>query len=165
MKKLILAGGLLCAILLSFGKAHAATPLDQAGQNAQGPYWNTTLLASSAPASSFNATIIFPALTKSSGGQTINARNCLTRLVLQMSVGTTFYLLDGGTTDYVIYGFGLGTSGTNTLNLAEDHLGPLCGTAGNTMTLSMPAPGANTPDNVINAEGYTFAGYTNNAAQ
>jgi len=144
----------------------AGTALDQAGQNNQGPYTNTSIFTSSNPTSGGAATITLTTTTKNSSGQTINCRNCLTRIILQMSVGTTFYLIDGaatvGTTNYVVYGAGLGASGTNTLNIVEDHLGPLC-SSGPNMTLTMPAPSVNTVNNVINIEGYTYCGYANNS--
>lgn len=159
MKKILLTLG----ALLAGAQLYAATPLEQAGQVNQGPYSNTTIIGSSAPASGSAGTIIFPVVTKTSGGQTIQCRNCLTRVMMQLSVGTTFYLLDGGTTDYVVYGIGLGASGTNTHILSENSIEPLCGTYNNSMTLSIPAPGTATANNVINAEGYTFCGYANNS--
>jgi hypothetical protein len=153
MKRIIV----LCGMLLVGGVLHAGTPLDQGAQTYAGPYSNTTLLGNS------TGFFTLPAVSKSSGGTTYSGRNCLTRIIAQLSTSSTFYLLDGNTTSYVIYGQGLGSSGVNTLNVSEDHLGPLCGTAGNTMTLNL-AP-ASTSGNVVDYEGFTYVAPFVNAGQ
>lgn len=167
MKKLLGAMLFLGAFAIF---AHAGTPIDQAGQVNQGPYSNTTLWASTQAASNAQSWITFPAITKVSGSTSYNGRNCLTKFVVGMSTSTTFYIIDGGLTDsatnYVLKGVALGASGFNVLRESEDHLGPLCGTAGNALTLILTAGGTTTSgSNTISAEGFTFFPYGANSGQ
>lgn len=154
MKKLLVA----CAMLFFVGKLHAAVPTDQitTGNAIQ----NTTIWGSSVAVSGGAAQLVFPATTKTVGSSTINGRNCLTNLTVQLSVNSTFYIIDGGVTssatNYVLFGTGLGTSGTQTRDVTRDHLGPICGSAGNALTVLIPAPGVATVNNQISAEGYTY---------
>lgn len=152
MKKIIIA----CGMLLLGGVLRAAVPLDQNPQNPQEANWNTTLLGNS------TGFLTLPALSKVSGSTTYSGRNCITNLILQMTTAATFYLLDGNTTSYVIYGAGLGATGPATLSVNRDRLGPICGTAGNTMSINMQP--ASTGVDVANYEGYTWFS-AGNAAQ
>lgn len=126
--------------------------------------WNTSLAGSSAPVAGSPATVVFPifqtTVTFNSGltTSTYTARNCITDITVTLSNASTFYILDGGTTDYAIYGSAIiDFSGATTGEWSKhwDHLGPFCGTAGNSLTLSIPAPAPNTATNAINADGYT----------
>jgi hypothetical protein len=114
----------------------------------------TTLTVSKAPG------------TVSNGGANITCRNCFTRFLIQESTQVVTTILDGGTTDYVISGIGLGTTGVSTLSLPEDHLGPVCFTAGNTTTIIMTPSGGGEVENTaplsVTAEGYTQCGGVNN---
>jgi hypothetical protein len=156
MKKLLV----MVSMLFLGALARAGVPIDQSPTNYQGPYWDSTLYISSVAASGQSLVSTFTAVTKGQSGYTASARICLTKLILQMTTGTTFYLIDGsltaGTTIQTIFGAGLGSSGTNTLVLTEDHLGPLCGTAGNALTLNMPAPSSATVNNLYDAEGFVY---------
>lgn len=144
MKKIIIA----CGMLLLGGILHAAVPLDQNPQTPQEANWNTTLLGNS------TGTLTLPALSKVSGSTTFSGRNCLTNIILQMTTSATFYLLDGNTTSYVIYGSAVGAQTSNTMQINREHFGPICGTSGNTMTLNMQP--ASTGVDVANYEGYTW---------
>lgn len=160
MKKLLLSFTLAIGL---FAVIHAATPLDQPYLGQAGPYSNTTLFISTLGVSGASILNTFPSITKTQGGTTYSGRNCVTNMILQLSFGSTFYALDGGTTIYTIAGNALGSTTTSTaagytttLQITRDHLGPICGAAGNTMTFSVPAPSIATPNNAINIEGYTY---------
>ena len=82
-----------------------------------------------------------------------------------MSTPSIFTVYDGTTTAsptaFSIQGIGLGASGSNTLNLAEDHLGPLCMTNGNGVLITLStgtSAGGSGILNTFNYEGYTTAG-------
>jgi hypothetical protein len=182
MKKLILTIGIFSGLFLITGIAKAGLPMDQMTQNrtinipgsgtaSPTSYtypgtanWNTSINGSSAPASGSAASIVFgvnqTTFTTNSGVtiSTYIARNCITDVTATLSSGSTFFILDGGTTDYVVYGAAIiDFSGATSAEWSKhwDHLGPLCGTAGNTMTLSIPAPNVATTLNAISADGYT----------
>ena len=172
MKKLVSVAVMLWMGLASL--SYAGIPIAQPYQGS-GPYWDATIKGSTNPTSGTPAFVVLPTLSKVSGSTTYSGRNCLTRLVLQLSYGSTFYLLDSGTTIYQIEGSGIGTSTTSlatgqafpgnvgTFNLSWGELGPYCGTAGSSMTLGIPAPAQATPSNIINYEGFTFYPYSANS--
>lgn len=144
MKKILMA----CGMLFLSGILRAAVPLDQNPQTPQEANWNTFILG--------NSTGVFtlPAVTKTSGSTVFPGRNCINGLILQMTTSATFYLLDGNTTSYVVYGGGLGATGPTTLQVVRDRFGPICGTPGNTMTLNMQP--ASTGIDIADFEGYTW---------
>lgn len=145
MKKILIMFG----ALLVTGALHAAIPLDQNPQANQEAYYDTPLLGNS---TGF-LTIAAPT-AKIVGSTSYNGKNCLTRLIVQMTTSATFYLLDGNTTAYILYGQAFGATGPNTLNIAQQHLEPICATSGNAMTLNMTP--ASTGVNVANYEGYIW---------
>ena len=165
MKKLLLTSGLFCGLLFAVGTARATTPLDQ-GANLQGAYSNTSIWVSSTSATNATATITLSSVPFNSGGGSFPGRNCITDFHVEMSTASIFYILDGGTTDY--YGYGANNvpwSGAtaSVLNKHLDHLGPVCGTGGNAMTIKIPNVTLTTAGtNVIEVEGYTFIGYQAN---
>ena len=169
MKKILASIGFAFLLLGALSVVKAGTPLDQGMLQFQGPYSNSNIYVSTIVASGVAAnTNSFPALSaKNTGGP--SGRNCITKEILQLSVGTTFYLIDGalngGTTIQTILGSDLAASGSNTLVLSEDHLGPLCGTAGNAMYFFVPAPAAATVTNSFSIEGYTYYAPFQNSGQ
>lgn len=183
MKKLVLLVGLFGSLFFLSSKVNAGTPMEQLLINrtsysvpastsftsvaTQYPItgnWNT-VISSYALGSSGAPTIISLPVVQSTisfnfgvTNSTYQARNCITDLSVQLSAGSTFYLLDGNTTSYYIYGgANLAFSGATGSIWTKhwDHLGPWCGTAGSVTTLQIPAPGAATTLNAINADGYT----------
>ena len=144
MKKIIM----VCGLLMLGGTLHAALPLDQNPQTPQEANWNTPLLGNS------TGFLTLGAISKASGSQVYTGKNCITNLIVSLATTATFYLLDGNTTSYVIYGAALGSSGTSTIQVNRDRLGPLCGTSGNSMTLNVQP--ASTAQDVVNYEGYTW---------
>lgn len=183
MKKLIAGLLVLTGLFFIVSKINAAQPLDQMGQSrtvytpqasSTNPptsavlpaanSWNAPIAGSSNPASGSATSIVLPVVQTTmtfNGGvsnSTFTAKNCITDLSVSLSSGSTFYLLDGGTTAYVILGAAnLPFSGATTSIWTKhwDHTGPWCGTAGNTVTLSIPAPAVATGNNAINVEGYS----------
>lgn len=194
MKKVLSVIGLMGTLFFFVGKINAGVPMEQiqnghtvqivpANSTSQPSptfippmsYWNTSISVSSAVASGSAASIVLPVVQTTmtfTAGATIStytARNCITDVSVNLSSGSTFYLLDGNTTSYVVSGLAnIAFSGATASVWTKhwDHLGPWCGTAGNTTTLSIPAPGTATTVNSINADGYTvitgLAGIYNN---
>jgi hypothetical protein len=162
MKRLLAVFGLL------FGLAtlsHAGTP-QETFYSGQPSLSGTTILTSSASTTdlaSLTLTIATPTVLNSGGGS-YNGRNCFTKFVIQMSTGAIFAVADNGTTVMTVYGAGLGTSGSNTLSLPEDHLGPLCTASGDktVFTITGGSTASPTPQ-AIDVEGYTTYGGTNNS--
>lgn len=188
MRKILVSIGLLSLFFLC-GKANAALPQDQltGGRTVLVPplssnqtnttppvpqyyyvssYYNTSLIQSTVAASGAAASIVFPVVqstwTTNAGvsNSTITARNCITDLFIGLTVGGTFYMLDGGTTDYYIPGATLSSTTTAGTPVSWtkhwDSKAPWCGTAGNTLTLSIPAPTTATVLDTISADGYTI---------
>ncbi len=132
--------------------------------------WNTQISVSSSTPSGAGAVFVVIPVAQSTmtfnGGvsnSTYTARNCLTDISIVISSSSTFYVLDGNTTSYAIPGAGLqpySNAPSVNWNKHWDHTGPLCGTAGNTMTLSIAGTGGSGP-NAVSADGYTlFTGLT-----
>jgi len=193
MKKSLMAVGLLFGLLFTVGKSYAGIPLTK-DAGLDGTYghainFNLGVYGSTNPASSTSGSIVFAVVqatyqvsnnggTSSTNGgtngvsvATVTARTCLDYIEASLSTGTTIYILDGGTTDYTIYGSNLILYSGQTAveykhvwNAGE----PFCGTTGNTLTISIPAPTVNTATNAVNVEGYTIfsgAGQTYNSGQ
>ena len=81
-----------------------------------------------------------------------------------MATSTVVTIADNNTTVWTIYGSGLGTTGTNTLSLPEDHLGPFCTATGDRTVFTLTGAGLITTNaQAINVEGYTTYGGTNNS--
>lgn len=157
MKKVLAVFGLL------FGMAclsHAGTPQENGQMPFQAaPYSGNTILASSASTTSAPASIVLTVSTPTvinSGGGTYTGRNCFTKILVQMSTNTVLTVADANTTKWTIYGTGIGTTGTNTLSLPEDHLGPLCTAAGDQTVFTL----TNTNGQAGNAESVNVEGYT-----
>ena len=144
MKKIFIA----CGMLFLSGFLHAAIPLDQNPQTPQEANWNTPLLGNS------TGFLTLASVSKASGSSTYLGKNCITNLIVSLATNATFYLLDGNTTSYYIYGGALGSSGTNTIQISRDALRPICGTSGNSMTLNVQP--ASTGEDVVDYEGYTW---------
>lgn len=158
------------ALLLGMASlSHAGTPRETFFQN-QFPMSNSSIVISTYTGSGAVQT----SLSMSQAPGSVNGsscRNCFTRFYVQMSTNVVLNVVDGlsaGTTVYLINGVGLGASGVNSLNLAEDHLGPLCLTAGNTTVFNavatVPFVGTASPV-AVNVEGYTDCGGSNNKGQ
>ena len=134
MKKYLAVLGLL------FGFAaisYAGTPQENLYMG-QAPLSGSSIIASSATVLGNNTiTLVVSTPTAiNSGGSTFNGRNCFTRFVLQVATSTVVTIADNNTTVWTIYGSGLGTTGTNTLSLPEDHLGPFCTATGDRTVLT-----------------------------
>ena len=163
MKRLIAVFGLL------FGMAaisHAGIPQETYFMG-QGPLSNTTVQGSTWTATSPNVTLVSPTCTY--GSSSYAGRICLTKEVVQLSTAAVFYALDAGTTVQYVQGFALSGSttatGSNTLSLPRDHLGPICFGAGDSVQLSVVGTAVSTLNNVINWEGYTACGEVSNKGQ
>lgn len=165
MKKALAVIGML----FGFGAiALAGTPQENGTspfQNA--PFSGTTILASSAATTSVPASLSLTVSTPTvinSGGGTYTGRNCFTRILVQMSTNTVLTILDNATTKWTIYGAGLGTTGTSTLSLPEDHLGPYCTAAGDQTVFTLTnTNGISANPESVNVEGYTTYGGTLNS--
>lgn len=162
MKKVLSLFGLLFAMGTL---AYAGTPQESYFQN-QAPLSNVTILASSATTvgtATLTLTVSTPTVINS-GGSSYNGRNCFTRFVVQLSTYSVLTVADNLTTKWTLYGAGLGTTGTNTLSLPEDHLGPWCTSAGNQSVFTITPTGglAINPQSIM-VEGYTTYGGTNNS--
>lgn len=170
MKRLLGMIGLLGLMVGITGLLHAGSVQDVAlpGSGAvkvhsliQG---SSTTVASAAPTS----LAVTAATAFNSAGQSFNYQNCFTKFVVQMSTQSSFTVYDGPvvTTNAVlnVYGGFLGTGVGNTISLPEDHLGPLCLTAGNTTNLAISTNSvvqgatSSSAGNTINYEGYTTCG-------
>lgn len=146
--------------------SHAGTPQENGQYPFQAAsYSASTILASSASTTSAGASIALTVSTPTvfnSGGLSQNGRNCFTRIFVQMSTSTVLTVADNLTTKWTIYGSGLGTTGVSTLSLPEDHLGPLCTSAGNQTVFTLTnTAGLPTNAEAVNVEGYTTYGGTN----
>ena len=163
MKKLLGIIGLVFGLSV-FG--HAGTPMETYFLG-QAPLSGTTVIGSTASTvgtATLTVTLSTPTSTIGQSGTVINCRNCFTKFVVQMSTVSAFTIKDNNTTAWTVYGAGIGTTGTNTLVLSEDHLGPFCGTAGNQTSLILtPTNGLPANGQSINYEGYTQCGGTSNA--
>ena len=165
MKKYLAVLGLLFGLA---SLSHAGTPTDPV-YPLQSPISNTSIYGSTWTTT--GSTITIAATTFNSAGTSYSCRNCFTKFVVQLSTNSIFTVYDGTTTTAAtvehIEGFALAGStsagGSYTLSLPEDHLGPLCTTAGNITYLTIGSAGALTgSNNTINYEGYTNCGGTNN---
>lgn len=144
MKKLLMSSALLVGV---WAVVHAGLPLDQNSVNNQEAFWDTPLQAVS------TGTVVLPVITKYSGGTTYSGRYCFTNLTIELTSASTFYLLDGGTTAYAIYGAGMATN-PGIIQVNRERLGPLCTTAGNTATISVLP--VNTLNDLVGYEGYSW---------
>jgi hypothetical protein len=169
MKKVLVVFGMLFGLV---AVSHAGIPVEAYYQG-QPPLSNTSIVISTFTplgANNVQSTINVSKApgTFNNGGASISCRNCFTRFLIQESTNVVTTILDGPTTSYVISGVALGASGDNTISMPEDHLGPVCFTAGLTTTIIM-TPNANagsiesTAPLSVTAEGYTQCGGTNNA--
>lgn len=164
MKRLIAA---FVLVLTMAGLSHAGTPQENGGGPIlqAGPYSGATILTSSASAnSSGNLTLAVATPTViNSGGGSYTGRNCFTKFVIQVSTVAVVTIKDNNTTVWTIYGSALGTTGSNTLTLPEDHLGPFC-TAANDQTqfVITNTAGLSVNPQAIDVEGYTTYGSTLN---
>lgn len=157
MKKLLSLSGLL---LLLGGVSYAGVPRETFFMG-QPPLSHTTIQGSSTTASgTANLTLAVAPLTVNGN----SCRTCLTKYIVQLASTTVFNVLDAGTTIQIIDGADLGATGPNTYSALEDHLGPLCIAAGDTLTMNTQntATGGSL-HTTINYEGYTWCGGTNNA--
>ena len=166
MKRLLAVFGLLLGFIAI---GHAGTPQENGQVPFQSaPFSGATILTSSATsiiASGLTLNVSTPSVINS-GGQAINGRNCFTKFVLQIATYSVVTVADNNTTVMTIYGSGIGTTGINTLTLSEDHLGPLCTAAGDRTVFTLTnngAPALAGNSQVINVEGYTTYGGTNNS--
>lgn len=163
MRKLLAVVGLLFGVV---SLSRAGTPQENYYQG-QAPLSGATILASTASTTSAGASIALTVSTPTainSGGSTYTGRNCFTRILVQMSTSTVLTIADGTTTKWTIYGAGLGTTGTSTLSLPEDHLGPFCTAAGDQTLFTLTnTAGLSTNPESVNVEGYTTYGGTQNA--
>lgn len=161
MKKWLGLFGLLLGLS---AVSYAGTPQENLYMG-QAPLSGSTILASSATTvgtATLTLTVSTPTAINSGGG-TYNGRNCFTRFVVQMATTTVLTIADNNTTVWTINGAGLGTTGTNTLSLPEDHLGPFCTAAGDKTVFTLTPTGGNAGNpTTINVEGYTTFGGTNN---
>lgn len=168
MKSLLKVMAILGCIAGIASISHAGTPQENGQVPFQtAPFSGTTIIASSASASSAGASISLTVSTPTainSGGGTYTGRNCFTRIVVQMSSSTVLTIADTNTTKWTIYGSGLGTSGSSTLSLPEDHLGPWCTAAGDQTLFTLTNTGglSSNPE-VVDVEGYTTYGGTLNS--
>lgn len=157
MKKWLLS---LMLFLGAVSLSYAGTPKDQNPNSWYNFQHGNAVIGSSFTAAGIN-NFALPAPGTSQGQ---NCQTCLTKLILQLSGSATAYLLESGTTDYVILGQGLsvGSSSTvNTLSLPEDHLGPLCAQNGNTFSVNiLPTSGANPA--AVDFEGFVDCGGSRN---
>lgn len=164
MKKLLAGFGLLGALFACAGVSHAGTPAEAFYQG-QAPLSGTTILGSTAATvSNVNLVVTVSTPTSTIGSGTTSCRNCFTRFFVQVATTAVVSLADGPTTKWTIYGTALGTTGTNSLSIPEDHLGPWCTSTGNATVISVVntlGNGAN--PQVVNYEGYTQCGGTANA--
>lgn len=164
MKKVLAVVGLLFGLATM---SHAGAPQETLFQS-QPPLSNATILASTASTvgtATLTLTISTPTAINS-GGSTFNGRNCFTRFLLQVSTASVVTIADNLTTKWTIYGAGFGTTGTNTRDLVEDHLGPFCTSTGNQTVITVtPTNGFAVNAQAINVEGYTTYGGTNNSGQ
>lgn len=164
MKKLLAVMGLLFGLIVT---SHAGTPQE----NGQVPFQTasfsgSTILTSSATTvgtATLTLTVSTPTAINSGGG-VYTGRNCFTKFVVQMSTMAVLTVADGNNTVWTINGAGLGTTGTNTMSLPEDHLGPFCTAAGDRTVFTItPTSAIATNPSTINVEGYTTYGGTLNS--
>lgn len=161
MKKVLATFSLLLGFV---SLSHAGTPQENYYQG-QAPLSGATILASTSSASSvgtFTLTVSTPT-SINSGGSTYTGRNCFTRFVVQVPSTTVISMKDNSNTVWTLYGVGIGASGVNTLQIAEDHLGPWCTAAGDQSVFTLVnTGGSSTVPLSFNVEGYTTYGGTQN---
>jgi hypothetical protein len=157
MRKLLALFGLI-GFIASTG--FAATIKDQAPIGGYNYMHGNALIGSSMTVSGINM-FALPAPGTSQGQ---SCQTCLTRMILQLTQASTAYILENGTTDYIILGGGLGANtgaAPNTISLPEERLGPLCFQNGNTATVNiLPITGSNPA--TVNYEGYVDCGGSRN---
>lgn len=154
MKKLLAGIGLFgIALLGAVTMSRAGTPVDTYFSG-QFPFSNTTVVGSTQ--TTVGTANLRISIAPTTGSQGSACRTCFTKFFVQIPTTTILNVLDAATTSYVIDGAGIGTTGTNTVQVNEDHLGPLCLTAGNTVTLNSVA----TSGNAINHQSFSWEGYT-----
>lgn len=160
MKKLFGSIGLL-GLLIGFASVgQAGTPQDSF-YSGQAPFSNTSIVGSTGTANATSALSVTLAPGSVNGA---SCRNCFTKFFVQIPTTTIINIVDGtssGTTVYAVDGLGLGASGVNSVQLTEDHLGPLCTTAGNSTVINVSSAGT-LVHQMVNYEGYTACGGTNN---
>lgn len=159
MKKIVALVGLLLGLS---SVSYAGTPMETyfSGQSGLS---NTTVIGSTASTVGTANLVAAIAPVAGAGAASSTCRVCLTKFLVQIETMTVVSILDGATTGYTILGAGLGTTGTNTLALPEDHLGPYCASAGNTLTInSITTNGITANPQAISYEGYTNCGGTAN---
>lgn len=146
---------------------HAGTPQENGQVPSQTASFSGTTILTSSATTSGTATVTLTVSTPTvinSGGGTYNGRNCFTRFVVQMATTTVLTIADNATTVWTVNGAGLGTTGTNTIVLPEDHLGPFCTAAGDKTVFTLtPTAGNAVNPTTINVEGYTTYGGTLNS--
>lgn len=132
MKKVLAMLGLL---VLCVSVSHAGTPKDQSPNSWTNFMHGNAVIGSTVSVANGINNFSMGAPGTSQGQ---NCQVCLTRLILQLGTNSTGYLLESGTTDYTLLGQGLGqTFGVNTIQIIEDHLGPLCFQNGNTPSVNI----------------------------
>lgn len=162
MKKVLAVVGMLFGLTaLGF----AGTPQENL-YSGQASFSNATIITSSFTTlgtQTVTLTVSTPTVINS-GGSSYNGRNCFTKFIVQMSTYSVLTVKDNNTTVWTLYGAGLGTTGTNTITLPEDHLAPFCTTAGDqTSFVITPTSGLVGNPEAVEVEGYTTYGGTNNA--
>lgn len=160
MKRLIAVFALVLGLGVAARLSYAGIPMETYYQG-QPPLSNKSIVISTASATGGAVTMNVAPGTYNNGGTSQNCRVCFTNFFVQISSSANVNILDAGTTDYVIYGAGLGTNAVNTLSITRDHLGPVCFGSGDTAYISATAGTANPTS--ITAEGFSNCGGTNNA--
>jgi len=159
MKKWFALFGLLLGLS---SMVYAGTPQENFYVG-QAPLSNTSLWTSTASTNASSNLTLAVAPAAGAGATASQCRVCATKFIIQIPTTTVVSILDGGTTNYTIFGVGLGTSSVSTLVLPEDHLGPLCASTGNTMNINLVnTAGLSTTPQAFNFEGYTTCGGTAN---
>lgn len=151
MKKWLMFAGLLFGLSTL---SYSGTPVESY-YSGQAGLSNTSIYGSSSTVNNIALPVVPPACAS---GQV--ARNCFNKIQLGLTVGASYYALDGGTTVQFLVGGQIGSSG-GIHTFTDEHLGPLCLTSGQTTTFKVT--GAAPPSNFINYEGFTNCGGTDNA--
>jgi len=173
MKKLLAGIGALAVLVCLVGSARAGVPqegnLYMSGNNLS----NTSVIGSTYSTNGqIGLTATVAPVTSTIGGASVSCRTCFTKFVMQIETMTIVNILDGATTDYVIYGAGItsptSNGGSSTLVLGEDHLGPFCLGAGDSFTVNFQgygsaagAPSAMSGTGLLgNPQSFNWEGYT-----
>lgn len=163
MKKYLALIGLMLGIA---GVTHAGTPQENGQLPFQTASFSGSTILTSSASTSGTATVTLVVSTPTvinSGGGTYTGRNCFTKFVVQLATTTVMTVADNNTTVWTVFGSGIGTTGTNTISLPEDHLGPFCTAAGDRTVFTLtPTNGLAANPSSINVEGYTTYGGTLN---